>query len=1057
MLKQFCAADDWQLQTFCNRTSAYHNGLTAAVSAMETCRKPDCPLFLRIVPIFESALLSHRQKYIVAVVLAYLLLALSWIFLSDHLLLLVISPQQLLMVSMLKGMLFVIVTAVGLSLALKNVPPPVHAEPNVLPLTHHQSKLRDYLVAGLLVGLMISFRILLPVEFAEKPMMILQLLPIILAAVLGGFGPGLFATLLSTLAVGWVARQALTGAEQSLYVQLQWLFLIINGVTVSWLCQLLRNSARRAGHQQRLLDSVIEGTDDVVFTKDVQGRYQLVNSAACKAFGLEAAQIIGRTDLQLADPAQVISWQQNDVEVQQQQQVLHFQEQLQQADGSHRLYSVSKGPLFDHRQQLSGTFGIARDVTEMVGQKRLLQRVLEGSEQGFWEWDLRQQRMQVSERFETMLGYQPGEMNAQPDNWSQLLHPADYPQMMESIKQHLDGLKPMHEAEFRARCKDGSWRWLLSRGKVVTKAADGTALQIAGTHTDIQQRRQNEEALRLAEMMFAGSYDGMMLVDENNQILRVNPAFCRITGYSAAEVQGKSPAILSSGLHEKTYYQQMWLQLQQHGFWRGEIINKRKDGAVYTEMLSISVVRDAQGQIRQYIGIFADISHLKAHAAELDKVANFDALTGLPNRRLLLTRFNQTLIRALQMGQRCAACLIDIDGFKQVNEQFGTAFGDRVLLALSHQLQAALRHDDTLARLGGDEFVVLLSDMPALPEGNHIVKRVLQAVNRPLLLDNIEIALTCSIGVSLYPDDNADPDTLLRHADKAMYQAKEAGRNRIQWFDPAHEREAQEHRMMLEQLQEALQLQQFVLFYQPKVNLRSGAVVGMEALIRWLHPQRGLLAPAAFLSFIEGSELENRFGRFVLQAGIAQAASWLAQGIRLEVGINISASHLLAADFAEDLAVLLQRWPALAPGQIELEILESTAIQDLAAARQALLRCQSLGIRFALDDFGTGYSSLTYLRQLPVHCLKIDQSFVRDMLDDPDDRNIVAGVVQLAQVFDRQVIAEGVESMAHASALLALGCELAQGYGIARPMPAAQVADWINQWQARQDWRQLRQ
>lgn len=999
--------------------------------------------------------MSHRQKYIVAVVLAYVLLALSWIFLSDHLLLLVISAEQLLMVSMLKGMLFVLVTAVGLSLALKNVPQSFHPESNVLPLTHRQSKLRDYLVAGVLVSLMISFRLLLPVDVAEKPMMILQLLPIILAAVLGGFGPGLFATLLSTMAVAWIARWALTGAEQSLYIQLQWLFLIINGVTVSWLCQLLRNSARHAGHQQRLLDAVIEGTDDVVFTKDNVGRYQLVNQAACRAFGLEAAQIIGRTDVELADPTQVVSWQQNDAKVMQQGRVLHFQEQLQQADGSCRLYSVSKGPLFDHRRQLSGIFGIARDVTEMVGQKRLLQRVLEGSEQGFWEWDIQLQRMQVSERFETMLGFVPGEMQIQPEHWPELLHPADYPQVMQSIQQHLAGEKPMHEAEFRARCKDGSWRWILSRGKIVTTSPDGKPRLLAGTHTDIQQRRQNEEALRLAEMMFAGSYDGIMLVDADNQIMRVNPAFCRITGYSAAEVQGKSPAILSSGLHEKTYYQQMWLQLQQHGFWRGEIINKRKDGVVYTEMLSISVVRGAQGQIRQYIGIFSDISHLKAHAAELDKVANFDALTGLPNRRLLLTRFNQTLIRALQMGQRCAACLIDIDGFKQINEQFGNAFGDRVLLALSHQLQGALRHDDTLARSGGDEFVVLLSDMPALPEGNHIVKRLLQAVNRPLLLDNIEIALTCSIGVSLYPDDNADPDTLLRHADKAMYQAKEAGRNRIQWFDPAHEREAQEHRMMLEQLEEALRLQQFVLFYQPKVNLRSGAVVGMEALIRWQHPQRGLLAPAAFLSFIEGSELENRFGQFVLQTGIAQAVDWLSQGIRLQVGINISASHLLQEDFAGQLTGLLQQWPALTPDQIELEILESTAIQDLAAARQALLRCQALGVRFALDDFGTGYSSLTYLRQLPVHCLKIDQSFVRDMLEDPDDHNIVSGVVQLAQVFDREVIAEGVESMAHASALLTLGCELAQGYGVAKPMPAAQVAGWITQWQARQDWRQL--
>lgn len=1012
-------------------------------------------ILVRLVRIYGFALLSLRQRFIFIVVLAYLVLALSWIFLSDQLLLLLIGPEQLLKVSMLKGMLFVLVSAVGLSLALKNVPLPAGVERSVLPLNHRQSQVRDYLLAALLVGMMLWFRLLLSVDIATKPMMILQLFPVILAAVFGGFGPGIFATLLSALAVGWIVRHTLSGPEQSLYMQLQWLFLTINGVTVSWLCQQLRNKTYHVGQQQRLLDAVIEGTDDVVFTKDNAGRYHLVNQAACRAFGRDASQIIGRTDIELLDPSQVVVWQQNDAKVRQQQQVLHFQEQIQAADGKTLLYSVSKGPLFDHRQQLCGTFGIARDITAMVGQKRLLQRVLEGSEQGFWEWDLQQQRMQVSERFETMLGYQPGEMDVRPDNWPQLVHPEDFAAVHRSLEQHLQGLAPLHEVEFRARCKDGSWRWVLTRGKIVTRTADGAPLQLAGTHTDIQQRRHNEETLRLAELMFAGSHDGMMLVDAENRIIRVNPAFCRITGYSAAEVESKSPRILSSGLHEKGFYQQMWHQLQQHGFWRGEIINKRKDGTVYTEMLSISVVRDTEGKIRQYIGIFADISQLKAHAAELDKVANFDALTGLPNRRLLLSRFNQTLIRALQTGQRCAVCLIDIDGFKQINEEHGSAFGDRVLLALSHQLQSALRHDDTLARLGGDEFVVLLSDMPALPEGNHIVKRLLQAVNRPLQLDGIEISLTSSIGVSLYPDDNADPDTLLRHADKAMYQAKEAGRNRIQWFDPEHEREAQEHRMMLEQLHEALQQHQFVLFYQPKVNLRSGAVVGVEALIRWQHPQRGLLSPAAFLPFIEGSELESQFGQFVLHAGIMQADSWLAEGIQLEVGINISASHLLNDDFAGQLSGLLQHYPQLRPGQIELEILESTAIRDLAAAREALVRCQDFGVRFALDDFGTGYSSLTYLRQLPVHSLKIDQSFVRDMLEDPDDHNIVAGVVQLASVFDRSVIAEGVETMAHAKALISIGCELAQGYGIARPMPAAEIAGWIRHWQTEQPWCQL--
>ncbi len=1001
--------------------------------------------------------MSSRQKYIITVVLCYLLLATGWIFLSDQLLLLIVSRDQLMAVSTLKGMLFVLITTIGFWLALQSLPAPAGLAPHQLTERPQPTAWLHYLLAALLVGLLLSFRQFLPVALADKPMMIIHLLPVILAAVLGGFGPGFFATVLTVGLIGWIARWDLAGAQQSLYLQLQWLFLIVNGVTISWLCQLLRHAAGDARYQQQLLAAVVEGTDDAIFIKDIDGRYQLVNQAAAQALGKPVAEILGQTDQQLLDSEQTHCWQQNDQQVLTQRQLLHFQEQMDLPSGRTVHYSVSKGPLFGQGTEVTGIFGIARDITTMLEQKRLLKQVLEGSEQGFWQWDFQKKQFQVSERFEQMLGYPQGDMDVRVQNWPQLLHPVDYSLLQQSIKQHLRGRSSLHEAEFRVRCHNSSWRWILSRGKIVSRFADGRPKILAGTFSDIEHRHQHAEALRLSDLMFTGSYDGIMLVSTDNRILRVNQAFCRITGYTEAEVQDKPPSLLSSGLHDSTFFQQIWSQLNQHGFWRGEIINKRKDGSIYTSMLSISVVLDSEQQVCQYIGIFADISQFKAHAAELDKVANFDVLTGLPNRRLLLNRFNQTLILAAKMAQRCAVCLIDIDNFKQINEKYGPTFGDQVLLVFSQHLQAQLRHQDTLARLGGDEFVVLLSDMPALPEGNLIVKRLLKAVNTPLQLDGIAVILTCSIGVSLYPDDNADPDTLLRHADKAMLQAKEAGRNRIHWFDPIYERKAQEHRLMLEQLREALHHQQFVLFYQPKVDLMSGKVIGVEALIRWQHPQQGLLAPAAFLSYIEGSELEDRFDRFVLNAAMQQAALWLTLGIHLEIGINISASHLLAADFADELAVLLQRYPTLAPAQIELEILESTAIRDLQLARQALLQCQKLGVRFALDDFGTGYSSLTYLRQLPVQCLKIDQSFVRDMLIDQEDLNIVQGVVQLAQVFNRQVIAEGVETIAHARALLALGCELAQGYGIARPMPAEQIVGWITQWAEREEWQQLPQ
>lgn len=473
-------------------------------------------------------------------------------------------------------------------------------------------------------------------------------------------------------------------------------------------------------------------------------------------------------------------------------------------------------------------------------------------------------------------------------------------------------------------------------------------------------------------------------------------------------------------------------------------------------MLSISKVPHQQSDLVEYIGIFSDISNIKAHEAELNKVAHYDALTGTANRRLLSERFNQAIIRAVRQDLNCAICMLDLDGFKAINDHYGHLVGDQLLIHVTRNLEAILRPEDTLARLGGDEFVVLLSDMTAVHECNQILQRILRAVSKPMQFDREWLCVTASIGVSLYPTDNADPDTLLRHADKAMFQAKEAGKNRVHWFDPQTEKQLIQHRMMLDELQDALSDDQFVLFYQPKVNMASGQVYGAEALIRWQHPERGLLAPGAFLSFLEGSELEVAFGQWVIKNTFRQAAKWQQQGLQLIVSLNISANHLLTEDFCRYLQQELAANPHLDPTCIELEVLESTAISDISLASTMIKRCQELGLGFALDDFGTGYSSLTYFRQLPIQTIKIDQSFVRDMLIDPDDLKIIKGVIQLAVVFDRKVVAEGVETLEHGKQLLAMGCKFAQGYGVAKPMPAAQFPSWIAAWSSQSDWQQLR-
>jgi diguanylate cyclase (GGDEF)-like protein/PAS domain S-box-containing protein len=576
-----------------------------------------------------------------------------------------------------------------------------------------------------------------------------------------------------------------------------------------------------------------------------------------------------------------------------------------------------------------------------------------------------------------------------------------------------------------------------------------------GIVRDITERKLVEEKLQLAASVFANSYDGVIITDARNIVVDINPAFSRITGYSRADIIGQSPKILASGRQDAQFYAGMWQSLCEHDFWQGEIWNRRKDGHVYAERLAISAVRDGAGQLQHYIGVFTDISQIKAHEAELDHIAHYDTLTGVPNRRLLADRLNQAITRTQRNGKFLAVCYLDLDGFKPVNDEYGHAVGDELLVTITGRLKEVLRAEDTLARLGGDEFVLIFTDLAKPEEISAVLDRILAVVNAPLQIEDAALSVSASIGVTLYPQDDADPDTLLRHADQAMYHAKEAGKNRYQLFDPEHDRQVRSHRIQQQSLSDALAHDEFVLYYQPKVNLVSGEVVGAEALIRWRHPQRGLLSPGEFLHYLQGSDLDIAVGEWVIATVLEQIANWHAMGLDLTISANVSADHILQADFTERLKLALAQHADLPPGSLELEILETVALTDMDQAVNTLARCRQLGVSLALDDFGTGYSSLAYFRSLPVDILKIDQSFVRNMLVDPDDLSLVESVVRLARAFNRPVIAEGVETLEHGAMLIHLGCQQAQGYGIARPMPPEMFPSWVEQWRAQAAWLTL--
>ena len=562
-----------------------------------------------------------------------------------------------------------------------------------------------------------------------------------------------------------------------------------------------------------------------------------------------------------------------------------------------------------------------------------------------------------------------------------------------------------------------------------------------------------EDRLQLSARVFSHAREGIVVTDAQQRIVEVNAMFTQITGYSREEALGQNPrTLLQSGRHSDDFYFARKQTILEHGFWTGEVWNRRKNGEMFAEMLTISLVRDADGAPQNYVALFTDITPIKEHQRQLEHIAHFDSLTNMPNRVLLADRLQNALTQCLRREQSVAVVYLDLDGFKAVNDLHGHGVGDALLVTLSQRMRGVLRESDTLARIGGDEFVAVLADLLSVQETEPVLQRLLKAASAPVDVGDLSLQVSASIGVTVYPQDNAEADLLLRHADQAMYVAKQAGKNRYHLFDVAHDAAVQTQREDLDHIRQALAHNEFVLFYQPKVNMQTGVVLGAEALIRWQHPQRGLLAPGIFLPTVENHALGVEMGEWVIATALKQMTRWQSQGLNLPVSVNIGARQLQQGGFAARLAELLAVHAQVEPVQLELEILETSALDDMNQVFQTITDCQALGVRFALDDFGTGYSSLTHLRHLPAEVIKIDQSFVRDMLEDADDLAIVQGVIGLAAAFHREVIAEGVETSEHGTALLDLGCVLAQGYGIARPMPADNVPGWVASWRPDPAW-----
>ena len=603
--------------------------------------------------------------------------------------------------------------------------------------------------------------------------------------------------------------------------------------------------------------------------------------------------------------------------------------------------------------------------------------------------------------------------------------------------------------EYGIHHPDGSTTYHSIHGEPIFDKA-GTFTGYRGTASDITQRKETEAALRLSATVFAEVHESIVISDAEWRIIDLNPMVCEMTGFTRGELLGRDVR-QQFELDKSNFDQAAISQIREEGHWRGEGSSLRKTGERFPALLTISDVCNPSGQTLNYIFIFSDITALKSQQEKLEALAHYDALTRLPNRVLFADRLQQSLHQAKRKNELLAIAYLDLDGFKPINDTYGHAAGDALLIEVANRLKHCVRSGDTAARLGGDEFVLLLR-ADDFGECEAALLRVLNALSNEFIIRENKVSISASIGVTVFPHDNSEPDVLLRHADQAMYLAKQSGRNRYHFFDSELDQLQKNHSEKIMRIEAAFAADEFVLFYQPKVDMRSGQIYGAEALIRWQHPEHGIVSPAEFLPLIEESEFSVKLGEWVIKTALNQQNIWQKIGLTVTVSVNITPRHIQSPGFVSHLRQMLDAHSTVAPALIEFEIVESAALDDIQHISSIMNECVDFGISFALDDFGTGYSSLTYFRHLPANTLKIDQSFIRDMLADPEDLAIAQGVIGLAQAFQRTVIAEGVETDAHGTRLLEMGCHLAQGYGIARPMPASELPGWIENYKAPSVW-----
>jgi diguanylate cyclase (GGDEF)-like protein/PAS domain S-box-containing protein len=788
------------------------------------------------------------------------------------------------------------------------------------------------------------------------------------------------------------------------------------------------------------LKSILDISPLPIFVKDKEGYLLLVNRAYARVFGRQPEELIGQNNYDLIDESQIRALvQKNDTLVLRENKEIVEEISIKDSEGNLRYFQTIKKPL----RIKDGTFilSIAQDITELKKAHLALEKsekklrvILDSVYDAIFIHDAEGKILDVNARMLEMFGVDRKEA-------LKLNIAKDYSAPGTSEEK----LKRMWQEVIKGKKMFFEWQAKRPGDEVVfpveiflRKINISDQNCILATVRDISERKKSEDQLRLAAKVFESKSEGIVITDAEGTILHVNEAFCQITGYSRDEVIGKNPRIMKSDRHDEEFYKQMWQDILTKGFWQGEVWDRRKDGEIYPKWLSISAVKDDQGNLTHFVAIFSDLTAIKQTEEKLELLAHYDFLTGLPNRLLFNDRLRQTILRARRNQSRFGLIYLDLDGFKLINDSLGHIIGDQMLKVVGQRLKKIIRETDTIARLGGDEFGLIITDIEEPSILASIAQKIKETISEPFRIRGYELFITVSIGITIYPDDGRDEVTLMQNADSAMYQAKSEGKNNYNFFSAKLHKKVQRRLSIQNELQHALKKKQFLLFYQPKVQMKTRKIVGAEALIRWQHPIQGLVPPDEFIPVAEETGLIYEIGQWVINDVCSTLKRWQARGQNdFHVAVNLSAQQFWFGDITREVHEAVKR-EGISPKFLELELTESMIMRDVKKSVQILNQLKAIGFKIAVDDFGTGYSSLAYLKRFPLDLLKIDRSFIEEFTSSEDAQVIVKTIIFLGHSLGLKVIAEGVETEEQLRMLEEFGCDQVQGYLFSPPIPAEQ-------------------